>query len=224
MNTRTNRSRFATTIGAEGAPAEVSDLSAVRRGRRWWLLVAVAVVVVAVLAAAATAFSQAGPRRDDVAREKLLIGPATLLEDPAGAAQWKDFARDSDGAMSFRQWAGPSGSLMHAQALKYGGPIRGWYHYTFADPTGKYADDYSGSVREVDVPAGIGADDAKLFCGNIGHSTPGTLDDCQIWGYWAHYGQYVVDFEITDLPSMTQADFTAMAQRLDAATAAALPK
>ena len=71
--------------------------------------------------------------------------------------------------------------------------------------------------------SGIGADAARLFCGNTGKSAPGDFADCQIWGYWARYGQYVAYLEVTDL-RLARTDFAALAQRFDAAMAAALPR
>jgi hypothetical protein len=70
-------------------------------------------------------------------------------------------------------------------------------------------------VKTTPLPSGIGADSATLLCGHIGRSTPGTLDRCSIWGYWARYGQYVAYLEFTDAP-LIQAQFTILAGRFDA--------
>jgi hypothetical protein len=179
-------------------------------------------VTVAVLTVAAVVVTASGSRRD-VALEKLFLEPAVLWADPNQDARWKDFARRVGGKEAFREWSGPSGSLLHEEVFKRsGGSLGGRYYFSSADPTIKDAKDYPGLVQKLDLPGDIGADSAALFCGNIGKSAKGTLDDCQIWGYWARYGQYIVDLEVTGL-QLTQRDFTTIAKRWDAATAAALP-
>jgi hypothetical protein len=121
-------------------------------------------------------------------------------------------------------WWRSSWSLLHEEASEHsGGSFGGRYYYASADPAGRYGKKYPGLVRPAELPSGIGADAAKLFCGNTGKSAPGDFGDCQIWGYWARYGQYVAYLEVTDL-RLARTDFAALAQRFDAATAAALPR
>jgi hypothetical protein len=120
--------------------------------------------------------------------------------------------------------SGPSGSLLHEEVSEHGGgSLGGRYYFASAHPADRYGKKYPGLVRPADLPSDLGADAAKLFCGNVGKSAAGAFDDCQIWGYWARYGQYVAYLELTDM-RLSRSDFAAMAKRFDAAVTAALPK
>jgi hypothetical protein len=111
--------------------------------------------------------------------------------------QWTERPREGRGSID-REWTSGSEILLQ-EVWVMSSPIRAKYHFHAASRAINYRREFRQDlVRSYSPPSGLKANDVSIFCGNIGKSTTDSVEDCQIWGYWARYGQYVFYLEIFD--------------------------
>jgi hypothetical protein len=147
----------------------------------------------------------------------LFVNPAELGDDIIRGNEWRDHSMTGRSETSgARVSSVPSGSLLLEKVYKYSNPLAARYYAALDSPDRMWGRETTPkAVKAAPLPRGTGADSTTLFCESIGHSTPGTLDGCEIWGYWARYGQYLAYLEFIDAP-LTQAEFATLAGRFDA--------
>lgn len=93
-------------------------------------------------------------------------------------------------------WQSASGVTFRQEIWDEDNAAAALMDYHFSDPKPGVASAERDLVRAVELPPGLHADSAELFCGNVGDSRTSALEDCQTWGYWARYGQYLVYAEL----------------------------
>lgn len=94
-------------------------------------------------------------------------------------------------------WRADGGLSFHQEVWQMKGPMRAWWRFRSENPRSRFErDGNSALVADVDPSNDLHADSYMFFCGNVGHSKTPELEDCQLWGYWARYGQYLVYLEL----------------------------
>lgn len=165
------------------------------RQLRILLLVLVFAAMVAAIATGLSLLKVVSSSRDDVAPETLVAIELYHL-GPHFENGWSEDTKHFNGEAYVRTWLSESSESLMVEVWKRGDPLRAeWVFHSYNEKI-DYKSDFPGLVRDVAVPEGINADNADLFCGNIGKSRTDELEDCQIWGFWARYGQYVLYLDL----------------------------
>ncbi|MFI2652642.1 hypothetical protein [Micromonospora fulviviridis] len=94
-------------------------------------------------------------------------------------------------------WYADNGLSFHQEVWKLESPVRAWWKFRSEDPKPKFEREVGkGLVRDVESTHKLRADSHQYFCGNAGKSVEPEFEDCQLWGYWARYGQYLIYLEL----------------------------
>jgi hypothetical protein len=160
-----------------------------------WAVVILVVVLQAVLVAGVVTVVWVQSRPEVDTASLLLSGDASpRVTDPGRwDAESTDVITMGPGVANHqiaRSWTGPvRGLTLTQEVLRYDGvPAAIWY-YVVDDPAREYRSELDGG-EEVDAAGAVRHADAhKLLCANR------DLERCNIWVYWARYGQYAVHFE-----------------------------
>ncbi|MGY3518349.1 hypothetical protein ACVMYR_18830 [Micromonospora sp. PTRAS2] len=95
------------------------------------------------------------------------------------------------------EWQSSGGLAFRQEIWVEKAPLSAYWHYRTANPRPRFG---NGAERDlvVDVSPSVSlhADSREFFCGNRGNSRADVLEDCQVWGYWARYGQYLLYLEL----------------------------
>lgn len=133
--------------------------------------------------------------RNDVGLETLAMIEVSDL-GPRFERGWSEDTSGFNGEAYVRTWLSDRSESLMVAVWKQGDPLRAeWVFYSNNEKI-NYRSDFPGLVREVAVPEELNADNADLFCGNVGRSRTDEFEDCQIWGFWARYGQYVLYLDL----------------------------
>jgi hypothetical protein len=166
--------------------------------RSLWLRALVLLGLVTLVASVVVGISLmkiASTSRAEVATESL----AAIDPDKLGSAferEWSEVLNQVSNGSYVHLWYSDRGESLMIEIWKRGNPVLAEWVFRSSNQKINYKSDFPGLVQNVALPKGLGADEAELFCGNVGRSRTAELEECQIWGYWARYGQYVVYLDI----------------------------
>jgi hypothetical protein len=190
------------------------------------LLASTGLVVIVLLLSTVALVRLQGSRLPGVAGESLMV------QAPGEVAELRDRGLRTDYVVDGLQFAGKmTGSVMPGELVVdwYApdsgtfrqevwverSPLRAFRDYHWASPKPGFRGEVGRDLaRSVDLPDDVTADSADLFCGNIGRSKTDEFEDCQVWGYWARYGQYLVYLELAGVHE-TSRDMRAIVQFVD---------
>ncbi|GAA2218145.1 hypothetical protein GCM10010429_49800 [Micromonospora olivasterospora] len=95
-------------------------------------------------------------------------------------------------------WYADGGLSFHQEVWALEDPLDAWWKFRSENPESRFAREGGGDLLvDVDPLKALHADSYRYFCGNVGHSKRKDFEDCQVWGYWARYGQYLIYLELS---------------------------
>lgn len=173
-----------------------------------WRLPVGALATLAIIAIAAGVWEIASSSLPAVTPERIAVespGAVPAIRERELKTEYRvdgiDFAGKREGnrlpGELIIDWFADGGVSFHQEVWQVESPFRAWWKFRSEDPRPQFKRGAgSALVHDVDPPRGLHADSYNYFCGNIGHSTTDEFEDCQVWGYWARYGQYLIYLEL----------------------------
>jgi len=100
-------------------------------------------------------------------------------------------------------WLGSDRGPVLVQTLhRYAGPLSAEYHYRLSGPGQAFRDDYPAYSGPAERFSSRHADRTQVVCAAIDPGRP-----CQIWFYWARYGQYSMQLRYQGNPKIDGTTF-----------------
>jgi hypothetical protein len=133
-------------------------------------------------------------------------GPWTRDPDVDSSSRGETFGADESLRVAWTRTGDLPGLVLTVH--RYGGPLRAEYHYRRSGPPAAFRDNYPAFSAE--SFSSRSANRSRVVCAAADPGGP-----CQIWFYWARYGQYATQLRYQGGPKIDAQEFLLYVRHLD---------